>query len=160
MRQRGHHFCRAVLCRQQRFKQRLRLTVHAGGSVIFRQLVIDRALLRFGELRMVAQLLVQVQGAIQFAAFAKETAEGKLVFQHLLIQIGHVDEDVHRAVGLVIQQKAHALEIRGAGLVRTQIACFLAHCQPPTRPGGKRQQQDDEPVSHQAAVSRSAWNSA
>ena len=140
MRQRRHHFRRAVLCRQQRFKQRLRLTVHAGGSVIFRQLVIDRALLRFGELRMVAQLLVQVQGAVQLAAFAKEAAEGKLVFQHLLIQIGHVDKNVHRAVGLVIQQKAHALEIRGAGLVRTQIACFLAHCQPPARPGGKRQQ--------------------
>ena len=150
MRQRGHDFRFAVLFCQQLFKQRLRLVVHPGGGVVFRQFVIDRHPLRVAQLRMVAQLLVQVQRTVEFAAFAEEAAEGELVVQHLLVKVGHVDEDVHGAVGLVVQQKTHALKIRGAGFVGTQVARFFAHCQPPARPGGARQQQDDEPVSHQA----------
>ena len=71
MRQRRHHFRRAVLCRQQRFKQRLRLTVHAGGGVVFSEFVINRETLCVAELFVAAQLAVQMQGTIQFATFTE-----------------------------------------------------------------------------------------
>src|SRR3990170_6267108 len=66
----------------------------------------------------IEQVLVHADGAFSLAAPPEQAAQGKVQFDRLRIDPDHLDEGLDRLVGLLVEQKIEALEIRARQIAR------------------------------------------
>ncbi len=95
---------------------------HAGLEEVLRQLVLRVFALGGRQVGTVQQALVHPDGAFHFAAATEQAAQREVQFGGLGIELGHFDESIDGAIGLLIEQEVQAPEI-GIG----QAAGFPQH---------------------------------
>ncbi len=68
------------------------------------------------EVGAIDDVLVHADGALHLAAPAIQAAEREVRVDRLVVDLGQAQEDLERAVGLVVEQEPHALEVAGPAL--------------------------------------------
>ncbi|CFP58216.1 Uncharacterised protein [Bordetella pertussis] len=80
---------------------------------------------------------MHADGALHFAAPAKQTAQGEVQLGGFGIQLGDLDERVDRPVGLLVEQEVQAAEVRIGQ--RARLAQHLPEVKARRQPAQRKQ---------------------
>ena len=122
-------------------EQALGTVEHAGLQVVpgeFQQCV------RLGsvvQIRPGDQVLVQADGAFDFAAPAQQVAKDDIGFDRIGVQVDHIDEQVDGLVRLLVEQVVDALEV----MAWNRLGLMTLHVASRRPPAGQRRDRQQEP---------------
>jgi hypothetical protein len=130
------------------------------------------------ETRLVMDVLVHADRAVDLAAPPIEAAQREMRVDGLVVEFGDGQERLERAIGLVVEQETHALEVTRAAAVTALATLFIApgghapaggerarHQQPEIcvsvhrrrHPERRLSRVDGGALDRRASASRSAW---
>lgn len=133
---------------------RLGTIQHARLEEILRQFMLGMLALGLRQIRAVQEALVHADGALHFAAAAKQAAERKVQLGGFRIEFGDFDKGIDGPVRLLVEQKIQAAEIRVRQ--RARLAQHLAEIKARRQPAQCKQHwYENQPPGFKVHVSGS-----
>lgn len=154
------HADRSVLAAlfDQFFQQTLGAIEQARLEIIAGEFEAHGALLLFGEVGPGQQILVNADGAVDFAPLPEQAADDQIGVGRFAVDLEGFEQDIDGFVALVVEQQVDALEVFACKGVagRTGSAAALHFAEQPANDNGRKQQAVDQQIRQ--AVSHVFWH--